>query len=68
MKLKKKMDSENNRRYWEYVEQTSKEVEETYPAWKRGGEKINSRVSHDDSQCASGGVNDSGNGNGFHFS
>lgn len=67
MKLKKKMDSEDDRRYWEYVEQTSKEVEETYPAWKKGGEKIPSRVSHDESQRA-GGVNDSSNGDGFYFS
>jgi hypothetical protein len=67
MKLKKKIDSEDDRRYWEYVEQTSKEVEETYPAWKKGGEKTNSGVSQDESRRASG-VNDSGNGNGFHFS
>ncbi len=67
MKLRKKMDSEDLRRYWEYVEQTSKEVEETYPAWKKGGEKTNSRVSQDEAKCAGGGK-DSSNGNGFHFS
>lgn len=67
MKLKKKMDSEENREYWAYVEQTSREVEETYPDWKKGGEKINSRDSHNESLRATA-INDSSNGNGFHFS
>lgn len=61
------MDSEENREYWEYVEKTSKEVEETYPNWKKGGEKFDSRNLSDESRIL-GSVNDSSGGTGYNFS
>ena len=65
MTLKKKMDSDENRRYWEYVERTAREVEETFPDWKKGGEKTNSTDSQSETRRLDGNSN---NGNGFHFS
>lgn len=36
MAIKKRKDTEENREFWNFVEQTSKSVEENFPAWKRG--------------------------------
>lgn len=36
MPIKKKKDTEENRAFWAFVEETSKSVEEHFPAWKRG--------------------------------
>lgn len=37
MTLKRKMDSQEDKEYWEFVEKTAEKVE-SYPVWKRGGE------------------------------
>jgi hypothetical protein len=66
MKLRKKINNEEDKKYWEYVEEISKEVEETYPDWKKGGEKINHNTPSGESQRL-GGSHESPSGNGYHF-
>ncbi len=36
MSIKKRKDTEENRAFWAFVEETSRSVEEHFPAWKRG--------------------------------
>ena len=39
MTIAKDKSNDENREYWEYIERSSREVEETYPNWKKGGER-----------------------------
>lgn len=37
MKLKKRKDTPELKEFWEYIEKTSKDVENNFPDWKKGG-------------------------------
>lgn len=36
MTIKRRMDNDENREFWTFVEETSKSVAQDFPSWKRG--------------------------------